>query len=394
MAALWSAKAGAPTVLVDGIDNPGKKILISGGGRCNVLPVSVDESDFFTQGSQNVLRRWLRTWSLSQVKSFFENELGVPLKEEADGKYFPVSGKAREVLDALLGAVTSAGVTVEFGSRIEELTALLEKGPVVLATGGLSVPKTGSDGHGYEMAKELGHSTLPTYPALVPLLGPEKGLQELSGVSLPVRWRALDKNGHLLEERKRELLFTHQGFSGPAILDASHWVVRDGATLEISWYGFQKQTWLDWFQNETGKVGHLLLRELPKRLANFLLSQAETPAGLNLAQLDKARRDKLLTLLTAFPLAINGDGGFKIAEVTGGGIPLQEVDPRTLQSRCHPNLYFCGEILDVTGRLGGYNFYWAWLTGRLAGSAAGLIATKSPDPASLSDTTSPKDAAN
>lgn len=379
MAALWSAQAGSPTVLVDGVANPGKKILISGGGRCNVLPVAVDESDFFTQGSHHVLRRWLRTWSLPHVKNFFEDELGIPLKEEADGKYFPVSGKAREVLDALLGAATSAGVVLEFGSRVEALPALLKKGPVVLATGGLSVPKTGSDGHGYEMAKAFGHSIVPTYPALVPLFGPEKGFHELSGISLPVCWRARNLKGKVLEERVRELLFTHQGFSGPAILDASHWVVRDGAVLEISWLGHQNETWLNWFQNETGTVGNILQQELPKRLAHFLLGQAEVPADLRLSQFDKPRRKKLLQLLTAYPLVLDGDGGFKVAEVTGGGIPLNEVDPRTLQSRCHPNLYFCGEILDLTGRLGGFNFYWAWLSGRLAGQAAGVAGANSKD---------------
>ena len=388
VAAIFAAREGVPTVLLEGSEKIGTKILISGGGRCNVLPGSFDEQAFFTEGSRNVLRRLFRTWPHAAIRSWFEEELGVALKLETDsGKLFPVSDKARTVRDALVKACGDAGVDLRTGWRVDALEAPdasglwtvhaadeqhapLRASAVVLATGGQSVPKTGSDGHGYSMARALGHSTLPVYPALVPLRHEEADLLALSGVALPICWSAW-KDGKCLERGERAALLTHQGMSGPAILDASHWVIRDGAELRIGWGGHDRDAWVSLLHASSARtLGSFLQEHLPKRLVQTLLERAAVSDQQNLAQFTREARDRLLTVLGDFALPVTGDRGFAVAEVTGGGIPLREVRPSTLESREQESLYLCGEILDCIGRIGGHNFLWAWVTGRLAGTQA------------------------
>ncbi|TAH36908.1 MAG: aminoacetone oxidase family FAD-binding enzyme [Planctomycetota bacterium] len=384
MAALWAARAGARVVLLEGSRAPGLKILISGGGRCNILPSASDESDFYTSGSRHVLARLFRTWSLERVREFFEKELQIPLVlEEETGKLFPEWQRAVPVRDRLVEAVQQAGAQVLVPWRVEKLErsgegfllkssegAELRAARVILASGGASVPNTGSDGAGYEMARRLGHSLLAPYPALVPLTTADEELTGLAGIALPVRWRAL-LHGKVMEERVRELLFTHRGFSGPAVLDASHWAVRDRAVLEVAWGALAPEEWEEHWQSrgrrEAAKgVGDLL----PRRLAEILVRRARLREDYRIGDMTRAQRDVLLRVLCAFPLPVNGNEGFRVAEVTGGGIPIGEVNPSTLESRKTPGLYLCGEILDVIGRIGGYNFLWAWVTGRLAGESA------------------------
>lgn len=389
VAACFAAQSGARTVLFEGSEKIGTKILISGGGRCNVLPGEFEEKAFYTQGSRNVLRRLFRTWPHAEIRRWFEDELGVALKLEAEsGKLFPASNKARTIRDALVDACRDAGVEIRTGWRVEQLHVpqdreawriesegaqheSCEATAVILATGGQSVPKTGSDGHGYDMARELGHSTLPVYPALVPLRHEESDLLALSGVSVPICWSTW-LNGKCLDHGERAALFTHQGMSGPAILDASHWVIRDGAELRIGWGGLDRDAWTGALRTtRTRKLGHFLQESpLPKRLIQTLLQRVELSEQQDLAQLTRAARDRLLETLGHCRIPISGDRGFAVAEVTGGGIPLGEVQPSTLESRAQENLFLCGEILDCIGRIGGHNFLWAWVTGRLAGTQA------------------------
>ena len=388
VAAIFAAREGAPTVLLEGSAKIGTKILISGGGRCNVLPGRYDEQAFFTQGSRNVLRRLFRPWPHAEIRAWLEDELGVALKLEADsGKLFPVSDKARTVRDALVSASQQAGVEIRTGWRVGALDAPGEDGlwtlhrdgedgetlrakTVVMATGGQSVPKTGSDGQGYAMARALGHSALPVYPALVPLRHAEEDLLELSGVALPICWSAW-KDGKCLERGERAALLTHQGMSGPAILDASHWVIREGAELRIGWGGHDRDAWAALLKKSGARtLGSFLQEHLPKRLVATLLDRAQLSDLQNLAQLTREARERLLAVLGDFVLPVTGDRGFAVAEVTGGGIPLGEVQPSTLESRQQESLYLCGEILDCIGRIGGHNFLWAWVTGRLAGTQA------------------------
>ena len=384
MAAWWAARGGADTLLLEGSKACGRKILISGGGRCNILPAESQDVDFHTQGSRNVLRRLFRTWPLHEVHAFLERELGLPfVVEEETGKVFPECQSARQVRDRLVERVAQAGVEVQLSWKLRELcahadgfTLVAEDGErlhgeqIVLATGGRSVPKTGSDGSGYDIARSLGHTLLAPYPALVPLTSGDAELRELAGISLPVRWRARVA-GKVVEERVRELLFTHRGFSGPAILDASHWVVRDGAELEVAWSDGSPEEWEDWWRTRGRReCARSLGDHLPRRLAELLCRRAGVRPETRAGSLKRGERDKLLKVLCAFRLPVDGDEGFRVAEVTGGGVPLGEVNPSTLESRKTPGLFVCGEILDVIGRIGGYNFLWAWVTGRLAGECA------------------------
>jgi len=378
-------------VLLEGSKAPGRKILISGGGRCNVLPIGSEEADFFSTGSPNVLRRLFLTWRLEDVRAFFEVDLGLALvEEEASGKLFPAVQRARPVRDRLVRAVEEEGVEVRVPWRVERIErdpggglllhnadgTQLHAERVILASGGCSVPKTGSDGSGYGLARSLGHSLLDPYPALVPLLSDDAGFAGLAGIALPVRWRAI-VGGKVVEERVRELLITHKGFSGPAVLDASHWWVRDRATIEVAWNALTPEYWKDyWHARGRREAARAVGDLLPRRLAEVLILRARLRLDVRMGTLTGPMRDRLLAVLCNFPLPISGDAGFSVAEVTGGGVPLGELNPSTLESRSTPGLYLCGEILDVIGRIGGYNFLWAWITGRLAGESAARAVAK------------------
>ncbi len=389
-AAIFAARAGADVALLETRPAPGAKIRASGGGRCNVLPSEASPADYHTSGSPHALRNILASWPLPQVREFFERDLGVPLKREATGKLFPVDDDPRRVVQALVEAARGAGATLwgEWRARavaplpaaegggfrlVADGGASLACDRLVLATGGLSMPKTGSDGGGYALARALGHALAPTYPALVPLLAADPRWADLAGVSLPVRLRA-ERDGRLLEERSGSLLFTHRGFSGPVVLDISRRVTGpDGAGVRLlaRWGGADAPDW-DALLRRGGPrpVAALLADHVPRRLAQLLAADAGLAPEARAADLDRPARLALVSRLEAFPLPVDGHEGYRTAEVTGGGIPLAEVSLRTLESRVAPGLFLCGEILDGTGRIGGFNFLWAWVTGRLAGLGA------------------------
>ncbi len=393
MAALWAARGlsrqgpgsnpQAQAVLLEGGSRCGVKIAASGGGRCNILPTDADHTDFHTAGSLNVLKRLLRTWRLQDLNSFFEHDLGLPLKECDDGKQFPECESASQVRDQIQDSVEKEGVEVRQGWKVS-LIEKTESGfrvhsedgnqidciKLILACGGQSVPASGSDGSGYRLAKKLGHSLVAPYPALVPLTSKDKDFADLSGVAVEVTWRAI-LNKRVQEERTRDLLITHHGFSGPAILDASHWFTRDNATIQVSWGGGPAEEWEAHLNAKSRRDLHKALSDiLPKRLANLLIEKVGLRAEMRCGNLSRGQRIRLVNTLCHFQLPINGHAGFGVAEVTGGGIPLGEVNPSTLESRASPGLFLCGEMLDCTGRMGGFNFLWAWITGRLAGESA------------------------
>jgi hypothetical protein len=372
---------------------PGAKIRVSGGGRCNILPSKAHLDDFHTSGSEKTLRNILFSWPLEEVRAFFEDELKIPLKVEDTGKVFPVSDRSQDVVQALLRESERAGVTLLAGHRLEKVMrgegpqprfALetsagrrFESSRLILATGGLSLPKTGSDGGGLAIARSLGHSMRETYPALVPLLSKEPLWRELAGISLKVKLRAVE-GARVLEEREGDLLFTHRGFSGPVVLDMSRHLARPGGEkvkILAAWGGSAAPSWDDLLR-EPGKrsVASILRAHLPRRLAEKLLELGGVPEERSTSDFPREERARLIEVLTACPLEISGNEGYRTAEVTGGGIPLEEVFPRSLESRIVPGLYFAGEMLDGTGRIGGYNFLWAWVTGRKAGLGAARAA--------------------
>jgi predicted Rossmann fold flavoprotein len=389
MAAIFAAAGGAETLLLERTKDGGRKILISGGGRCNILPARVDERRFVTDSSPNTLRNILRTWPLAEQIAFFERELDLTLvEEEESAKLFPASNRARDVRDGLLSLAARRGARFLPGTRVTGLRrvqggwvvereggAPLAVDAVVVATGGLSVPSTGSDGAGLGMLAALGHAVHPTYPALTPLVSEGSPLGALAGISLPVTITAHD--GARSARASGGFLFTHRGYSGPSVLDVSHVPVRSrleadaDAHLTVRWTELGEAEWAAALQPEgTRTVAGALRRELPERLAEALARWAEVPLTRPLAQLRREERVRLVETLVRGPLPWTGDEGYRKAEVTGGGVSLAEIDPRTMESRRHPGLFICGEVLDAFGPIGGYNFLWAWATGRAAGAAA------------------------
>ncbi len=385
LAAIFAARAGARVVAFETRAKPGAKIRVSGGGRCNLLPGEVSPADYHTSGSPRRLRNILLSWPLEEVRAFFEVELGIPLKREPTGKLFPVSERPLDVVEALLRESEQRGVELRTGTRVTEIdrrnagfvvaptgTGAVEAQRVVLATGGLSLPKTGSDGTGFALARALGHDIVPTFPVLVPLTSSDATWAALAGISVAATVRVRDE-GALVMERTGSFLFTHRGFSGPVVLDVSR-AAHPRAVVEVHWGGAETP-WPDLLRTPGPlSVGRVLRDALPRRLAERLLARAGVPAERRTAELRRAERRALETELVACRLPIDGNEGYRTAEATGGGIPLADVQTKSLESRITPGLHFAGEMLDVDGRIGGYNFLWAFVTGRRAGRAAGLRA--------------------
>jgi predicted Rossmann fold flavoprotein len=389
MAAIFAARGGAETTLLERTRDGGRKILISGGGRCNVLPMRLDESRFVTDSSRHLLQRMLRAWPLREQIAFFENELCLPLVEEAESsKLFPRSNRARDVRDGLLAYATRAGATLRMNTvvtgffplgtawRVErEGAPPIDADAVIVATGGLSVPNTGSDGLGLRELARLGHTVHPVYAALTPITAAGSPFAELSGVSLPVTLSAHDEAAKRSATATGGFLFTHQGYSGPSVLDVSHVVARAESTasarLTVQWTELDAAEWKEALRPQGNRtVTGALRAELPDRLAGVLLALANVDATRSLAELRRSERIRLIESLVSGELPWTGDEGYRKAEVTGGGVSLAEVHAQTMESKRHPGLYICGEVLDAFGPVGGYNFFWAWATGRAAGLGA------------------------
>ncbi len=388
-------------LLLERTHDGGRKILMSGGGRCNVLPSELDPARFVTASSPNTLKKLLLAWPLREQRRFFEGDLGLPLAlEEETGKLFPVSNKAKDVRDGLRAMAERDGVEMRFDTYVNGVEpegsgkgggkaggdasptwrvllasgGVLRASRVIIATGGLSVPATGSDGTGIDIVRRLGHTIHDTYPALTPLTAVPHRYAALSGVSLPVTLEAPGSKRKLTT--RGGFLFTHKGYSGPSVLNLSHLAVlskRDGGPPQeilVRWAEQDAEKWDRALRESDGTALAVLRRHLPARLAEALLVDAQVEGATRLSQLTREDRLRIVEALTRHPLYWTGDEGYKRAEVTGGGVALSEIDPRTLESRLHPGLFLCGEILDAFGPIGGYNFAWAFSTGRAAGLGA------------------------
>ncbi len=390
MAAIFAAGGDRPVVLLERTRDGGRKILISGGGRCNILPSQMDPAQFVTDSSAATLRNILRSWPLAEQIRFFADEVGILLALEPEtGKLFPVSNRARDVRDRLLALAVRHRVSVRFGAALTgaaprkdggwlvqlEGGETLAASRLVLATGGLSVPTTGSDGTGLDIARGLGHVVHQLYPALTPLTDQPPRYAALAGISPVVTLEA--PVGRRRITARGGFLFTHRGYSGPAVLDLSHLAVRsrlEGSTPQVIYVRWTELGPDDWERRLTdrgpGTVANVVREHLPQRLADTLLAEAGIDDRRTLSQLRRDERRRLVDGLTRHPLPWTGDEGYRKAEVTGGGVALGEIDPHTMESRRHPGLFLCGEMLDAFGPIGGYNFLWAWVTGRAAGTGA------------------------
>ena len=393
--AIFAARRGAPgsIVVIDGARKPGAKILVSGGSRCNVTNAVVTERDF--RGSPpHLVKRVLRAFGVSETVAFFR-DIGVALHEEEHGKLFPDANRSAVVLQALLDEGTRRGVTVRAGERVRAVETAdeafvvrtdreaLSAVRVVLATGGLSLPKTGSDGLGLRMAEALGHSVVPTTPALVPLVLSGSFHVPLSGIAHEVEL-TLRAEGRVVERRSGSLLWTHFGVSGPVVLDVSRNWLRArlegrAPTLEASLLPGREFATVEEEVVRLSSSSPLLTvpRALSRWLPAAVAEAVATEAGLGDTPLGRVRREERRTLvrgLLARVLPVVDSRGYAFAEATAGGVPLGEVETRTMASRLVPGLFLAGEMLDVDGRIGGFNFQWAWSSAWVAagGLARGL----------------------
>ena len=386
--AIFAARRLGPrrVLLLDGATRPGAKILVSGGSRCNVTNRVVTDRDF-SGGPPHLVRRVLRAFTADETVGFFR-EIGVALHEEEHGKLFPDTHKARTVLDALLVEAARRGVDLRVGRRVTGVRPLgnafalaagnesWRAGRIVLATGGLSLPKTGSDGTGYAMVRSLGHTLVPATPALVPLVLEGRFHEGLSGVSQEVDLK-LVATGSKAFHLRGALLWTHFGASGPAILDVSRHFLRARllgreprlfANLlpDLGPEGVADLLLQAVRRRPKAGLGSILEGRLKASVIQAVCQEQGTLAAASLSQLPRETRQRLVAGLAARELVVRDSRGYDFAEVTAGGVPLEEVDLHTMESRHCPGLHLVGEILDVDGRLGGFNFQWAWSSASVA----------------------------
>ena len=391
-AATWAGRRARESgrqlaiVAVDGARKLGAKILVAGGGRCNVTHWQVSEADY-AGSTPPAIRKVLKRFTVDDTVQFFR-ESGVEMKREETGKLFPVSDSARTVLDALVREARVAGAALMHPARVtgvereaEGFRVAIDTGSiharrVILCTGGKSLPKSGSDGGGFALATSLGHSlTAPIVPALVPLVLPQgHWIADLSGLTLPAEIVLSADSGKRIVAFTGSTLCTHFGLSGPSVLDISrHWLVAresdQTVRLSLNWLpGNTSDAVERLFLEPRGRGALAILRDqLPDRLARKLCEFSSAPLQ---GDIPRDARKKLVQLVTSTPLEVVGDRGFTIAEATAGGVPLSDVRLETMESRICPGLHFAGEVLDVDGRIGGFNFQWAWASGFVAGSAA------------------------
>jgi predicted Rossmann fold flavoprotein len=380
----------ARVTILDGAKKIGAKILVAGGGRCNVTHHRVLPKDY-AGSSRNAIKRVLKAYTEKETISFFE-DLGVSLKQEDTGKMFPVTDSAQTVLSALLNECDRLGVTIRHPWRVGdvrktetgfEIVPTDERNDpvladrIVMATGGMALPRTGSDGAGYRIAKSLGHTvTDRVFPSLVPLVveKQESWVLELSGISTRVNLQVRSGTGKRLASFSNELLCTHFGLSGPGVLDISRWYLDakhsdSGVTLVINWLDEIDSEQLDQEFLGLGKrtVSGFLRERLPERLARALCERAGIDPSTPGHAMTRDQRRTLVQVVTQCVVTIERDRGFTFAEVTAGGVTLSEVSTSTMASRACEQLWLIGEILDVDGRIGGFNFQWAWASGTVAG---------------------------
>ncbi len=389
MAALIAARRGRPVTLVEHQRFCGRKLRITGKGRCNLCN-NCDLKHFFQQvpGNPKFLYGALHRFPPADTMAFFE-DLGVPLKTERGNRVFPVSDRAHDVANALENALRRAGVRMRFTEALRVTTeagavsgletgeGFLPAGSVLLATGGASYPGTGSTGDGYRMARELGHSLSPLRPSLVPLESDDPDCLQLQGFSLKnVRLTAYDSSGKAVYSDLGEMLFTHFGVSGPLVLSASSHL-RD-------WSGGPCRLSLDLKPGlEPEQLDARILRDFEKyRNRDFrnalddlagrsmipvLVRRSGIPEKTKVHSVTRSQRQNLVRLFKDFSISVTGPRPIAEAIVTAGGVRVGEIDPRTMESKLVRGLYFAGEILDTDAFTGGYNLQIAWSTGHLAG---------------------------
>lgn len=404
MAAIGAAEQKAKVLLIDKGDKLGRKLAISGGGRCNVTNrLPADEIIKHIPGNGRFLYSAFSIFSNEDIISFFE-DLGIQLKEEDHGRMFPVTDKAQSVIDALLSRLKHLNVIVKTNIAVDnvyydngKVTAVklkngerFEAESVVIAVGGKSVPHTGSTGDGYAWAEKAGHTITELFPTEVPVTSTESFIKKktLQGLSLRnVALSVLNPKGKTIITHQMDMIFTHFGVSGPAVLRCSQFVVKamkkwniQEVTMSLDAIPSMKEEAL--FQEIQQKIKeepkksmkNVLKGFLPERYLLFLLEGSEIDPNAQGASVSNEKIRSFVKSCKMFQFKVNGTLPLEKAFVTGGGVSVKEIEPQTMASKITDGLYFCGEILDIHGYTGGYNITSALVTGRLAGLNAGLTA--------------------
>ena len=385
MCAIKLGEKGVKALVLEGQDYPGRKLLMTGGGRCNITNAVVKENDYGTH-CPRIVRHVLQTFPSKEAVFFFTHR-GVELVLEEDGKYFTADGRASQVVDALVNGAEGVGAKIFCKHRVDGvrfsdgrfvlkvLGQEFQAKNIVVTTGGLSYPETGSNGAGFAMAKGFGHKIMTPIPALVPLLTDDKTYGMLSGLTLPVGL-SLWSGGKKISAREGSFLFTHVGFSGPVVMDISRdWQkALDDRRLLVDFapvipLGEIEARLMD----DASRLGVVarLGEMIPKRLAGFLAARAGVDLDNPIHPLTRDGRKRLVSLIKEHPLPVSGTAGFHKAEVTSGGVDLNELKGAMLESKLQPGLFFAGEVLDVDGRVGGFNLQWVWASGVAA--AQGIL---------------------
>lgn len=396
MAAIAAAGSGARVALCEQLDTSGRKLLAAGGGRCN-LTNRADPRSFlnrFSPPKRPFIRSALKTFSRQDLESFFAAR-GLDMVCEDGIHVFPATQRASDVLRLLLDECSSAGIQLLNGIRIQALDladgtisgvktsrGLISSGRVIVATGGRSYPGLGSNGSGYELARQAGHNIVTPVPALVGLITAEEWPGQCSGIVLPdCRVWIGDRRA---DATSGDVLFTHHGVSGPAVLDISGAAARQIAcggpvVLRLDpMPGRGEEWWRGKFEEWRTAEGKkqfitLLSRILPRAAGESFCCGSGIDPAIRAGELSRQERERFIVYARAVPLTVTDTAGFGEAMLTAGGVALDDVNPATLESRLAGGLFFAGEVLDIDGPCGGFNLQWAFSSGRLAGSSAGRI---------------------
>lgn len=392
MAALAARRAGAAVVLLEPNEKLGRKLYITGKGRCNLTNNTTPEGVLaHVTRNGRFLYSAVTRFPPAAVMEYFE-ALGVPLKTERGGRVFPCSDRAADVIDALFFALKKEGVVLRRG-KAEELRLAqgrvvgvslgeesLPAGAVILATGGLSYPATGSTGDGYDLARRAGHTIVQPAPSLVPLESSDPCCGQMQGLALKnVVLTVKNRKGKIVYRELGELLFTHFGLSGPLVLSASAHMRsfdKDQYTCVIDLKPALEESALDarlvreLTANANRDMANVMGTLLPRLMIPVVLQRAEVPSDRKAHDLTKGERRRLLETLKGFRIPVSGPRPIAEAIITAGGVKVGEVDPKTMASKKTDGLYFAGELLDVDAYTGGFNLQIAWATGRAAGESA------------------------
>lgn len=376
-------------LLLEKNSEAGKKLLLSGAGQCNITQAG-DLADYANHYGDRYkhIKKALQNFTNSDTVEFFEKR-GLQMETVENGKVFPKSRSARDVLNLLLKECGKRRVEIAYDKAVEGIRkegslyhveahgAVYKADFVVVATGGMSYPKTGSTGDGYRLAAGLGHPIVEPSPALTPVEIKDFPFEDLAGVSISNLPFAIWRYGKKLKECRGDVLFTHKGLSGPGILNNSRWMRKED-TLCLNFVqaeqiqDFHRTLLAEMDRHGKDRIKTVLKKQnLPKKLLEALLIQIQVPEEIQCGQVNKQTRTRVVDALTKFPLEISQMGGYHVAMATAGGIDMKQVNPTTMESRIHKNLYFIGEVLDIDGDTGGYNIQAAFSMAKLCADGIG-----------------------